>query len=413
MKRMLHKRIHVALDFGDTEIELGELVVGEGQLLFKYNDDFLRQEMAISPIHLSKKKAIHVGPSGIFGGLFGVFNDSLPDAWGRLLVDRVLSARRIPLIDIGPLDRLALVGTEGMGALVYRPAENLHDVTPEEMNLDEISAQAQRVLDGESEEVLDLLLLAAGSSGGARPKVFVGYSSEENLLLFDRNALPENFEHWIVKFPSSYDDPEIAKIEMAYHKMAVAAGVKMNPCELLVGQSKKVYFATKRFDRIGNQRLHMHSASGLLHDDFRRSQLDYGHLLHNGYELTKKASTYEEIFRLAAFNVYAHNRDDHSKNFAFLMDKTGDWSFAPAYDLTLSNSSHGMHSTTVAGEGYAPGKAQLMELAETFLISKAEKIIEEVRYATAHWEEFAASVRLSSAKIESTRDVLSRVDKNQ
>jgi serine/threonine-protein kinase HipA len=410
---MLDKRIHVALDFGDTEVEVGELVVREGQILFKYEEDFLRQKMAISPIYLSEAKAIHVGPSGLFEGLFGVFNDSLPDAWGRLLVDRALSSHRIPLIDIGPLDRLALVGAEGMGALIYRPAESLHHGTPEEMSLDAISAQAQRVLDGESDEVLDLLLAAGGSSGGARPKVFVGYSPEENRLLFGRNALPENFEHWIVKFPSSYDDPEIAKIEMAYHKMALAAGVKMNPCELLVGQSNKVYFATKRFDRIGNQRLHMHSASGLLHDDFRRSQLDYGHLLYNGYELTKKASTYEDIFRLAAFNVYAHNRDDHSKNFAFLMDKTGDWSFAPAYDLTLSNSSHGMHSTTVAGEGHAPGKAQLMELAETFLISKAEKIIEEVRYATTHWGAFAASVHLSSAKIESTRDVLSRVNKNQ
>lgn len=191
------------------------------------------------------------------------------------------------------------------------------------------------------------------------------------------------------KFPSSADNREIANIEFAYHKMALLAGIEMNECKLFKGNSGQVYFGTKRFDRIGHKRLHMHTASGLMHDNLRLSTMDYGHLMECAFQLEKNVKAYEKIFRLAAFNVYAHNRDDHSKNFSFLMNPKGEWHFAPAYDLTFSYSNYGFHSTMVAGESQNPGRKDLMKLAKHFGIKNAKTIIEQVQDALSTWQEMA------------------------
>jgi hypothetical protein len=168
--------------------------------------------------------------------------------------------------------------------------------------------------------------------------------------------------------------------------MAVTAGIEMSECKLFEGKSGRVYFGTKRFDRIGNKRLHMHTASGIMHDNFRMSAMDYGHLLDCAFRLEKHVQAYEKIFRLAAFNVYAYNRDDHSKNFSFLMNAKGEWRFAPAYDLTFSYSGYGFHSTMVAGESKNPGRKELMKLATLFGIKNAKTIIEQVQEAISNWD---------------------------
>ena len=175
----------------------------------------------------------------------------------------------------------------------------------------------------------------------------------------------------------------------------------MSESRLFKGKSGKNYFGTKRFDRIDNSRLHLHSAAGLMHDDFRLSTLDYGHLMDCAFKLERHIGAYENILRLATFNVFSHNRDDHSKNFSFLMDKQGTWKFAPVYDLTFSSSGHGMHSTSVAGESKQPGTKHLLELANYFKIRQPERIIQEVRDVLISWKTYAdfAGVETDSKKL--------------
>jgi serine/threonine-protein kinase HipA len=290
---------------------------------------------------------------------------------------------------------LAYVGSGGMGALTYRPNLNSEVYADTLLELDQISLEMNKVLAGTPSDVIEELFHLGGSSGGARPKILVGYNTETDYLIHGTSELPEGYDHWIVKFPSSNDLQDIAQIEHAYYKMALAAGIEMSECRLLEGPSGATYFATKRFDRIGNDRVHLHSASGLLNDNFRYSNLDYGNVMDCAFRLENHVAAYSKVLRLAAFNVYSHNRDDHGKNISFLMDPTGAWKMAPAYDLTFSNSSHGMHSTMVAGESKSPGRQHLLELAKTFEVKNAEAIIDEVQGAIADWEIYAKDSSVS------------------
>ena len=144
----------------------------------------------------------------------------------------------------------------------------------------------------------------------------------------------------------------------------------------------------------------MHSASGLLHDNFRLSNLDYGHLMDAAFRLEKNVTAYEKVLKLAAFNIFSHNRDDHSKNFSFLMNKKGEWRFAPAYDLTFSQSSHGFHSTTIAGEGKTPTKKNLMDLAKNFGLKHPDSIIDEVKNVLSCWKDFAISSNVGNDSLK-------------
>jgi serine/threonine-protein kinase HipA len=313
----------------------------------------------------------------------------LPDGWGRLLLDRSFSAKGIDIIGITPLDRLAYVGSRGMGALVYIPEikhEKAISLVPE---LDTLAAEMNHVLQGTSSEIIEELFILGGSSGGARPKIFTAYNPHTDNLIYGGDKVPEGYEEWIIKFPSTSDSREIANIEFAYHKMALLAGIEMSECRLFTGNSGQVYFGTKRFDRDADKRMHTHTASGLMHDNFRLSTMDYGHLMDCAFRLEKHVRAYEKVFRLAAFNVYAHNHDDHSKNFSFLMNTKGEWQFAPAYDLTFSYSGFGYHSTMIAGESKNPGRKELMRLAAHFGLKNAGSIIEEVQEAISHWNTIA------------------------
>jgi serine/threonine-protein kinase HipA len=380
------KKIMVSLSLEGQNIDVGELVLSNRKIFFKYVSGFVKKGLNISPVKIPFKDNIVSAEYEPFEGLFGVFNDSLPDGWGRLLLDRALTSKGINIADITPLDRLAYVGSGGMGALIYKPEIEPGNAPLPGPELDTIAREINQVLEGTSPEFIEKLFILGGSSGGARPKIFVGYNSQSGEMIHGLGNLPDDYEHWIIKFPSSTDNREIANIEFAYHKMAVRAGIEMNECKLFKGKSGQVYFGTKRFDRIGNNRLHMHTASGIMHDNFRISSMDYGHLLDCAFRLEKHVQAYDKIFRLAAFNVYAHNLDDHSKNFSFLMNAKGEWRFAPAYDLTLSSSGYGFHSTMVAGESKNPGRKELMKLATHFGVKNAKTIIEQVQEAISNWD---------------------------
>jgi serine/threonine-protein kinase HipA len=402
------KKIYVSIQFDAEDIEVGELVSENRLIYFKYYPSFLKRGLEISPIKLKLNSDTNKADAIPFDGLFGVFFDSLPDGWGRLLLDRTLTARGISLANITPLDRLAYVGNQGMGALRYKPEIPVEYLADFAIELDEIARATQQIIAGTATDVLEELFKLGGSSGGARPKILVGYNPVTQQLMNVNNELPQGYEHWLIKFPTSFDSPDIANIEYAYYKMATDAGIEMSACKLFRGQSGKVYFGTKRFDRQGNNKLHLHSAAGMMHDNFRLSALDYGHLMDCTFQLERDVEAYEKVLRLAAFNVFANNRDDHSKNFSFLMDATGTWRLAPAYDLTFSYSGHGMHSTMVAGESANPTRQHLLKLAAYFKIKNANLVIDEVQNVVANWKKYAVFCDVKNDSKNSIQRVIGR-----
>ena len=405
-------KLFVSISIEGKRYDVGELVFSNQKIYFRYNSDFLTTGLNLSPIKLPFTGEINSSNREPFDGLFGVFNDSLPDGWGRLLLDRTLSSKGIDISRIMPLDRLTYVGSRGMGALIYQPEFEGTKELSSKIELDSIAKEMNHILQGTSSEIIEDLLVLGGSSGGARPKIFVAYNPSSKEIIHGKDELSNGFEHWIIKFPSSSDNPEIAKIEYAYHKMAIKGGIEMSDCNLFEGKSGKLYFGTKRFDRIGIKRLHVHTASGLMHDNFRASTMDYGHLMDCAFRLVRHVNVYEKVFRLATFNVFSHNRDDHSKNFSFLMNANREWQFAPAYDLTFSYSNYGFHSTMVAGESQNPGVKHLLKLANHFGIKDGKEIIDEVRSAVSEWSNIARECDIRSATVKNIQSSLNNIGKS-
>jgi serine/threonine-protein kinase HipA len=400
------KKIVVSIQLDAEAMEVGELVSNDRLLYFKYYPSFVKTGLEISPLKLKLNADINKANELPFEGLFGVFADSLPDGWGKLLFDKALAARGIAISDLTPLDRLAYIGSQGMGALMYKPEMAIENADEFKMELDEIAKATKQIMAGTSTEVLDELFKLGGSSGGARPKILVGYHPITQHIIPSEKVLPPPYEHWLIKFPTSSDSIDIANIEYAYYKMAIDAGIEMSDCRLFEGKSGNTYFGTKRFDRQGNNRLHLHSAAGMMHDNFRLSSLDYGHLMDCAFQLERDVKAYEKVLRLAAFNVFANNRDDHSKNFSFLMDAKGKWRLAPAYDLTFSYSGHGMHSTMVAGESAKPNRTHLMKLATYFNVKNANVLIDEVQNAVNNWKKYAALYGVKTVSKDTIQKVI-------
>lgn len=401
--------VHIALDLEGESFPVGRLALAQRQIWFEYHTDFLETGLEISPFYLPLKKGVTSGKSNLFEGLFGVFNDSLPDGWGRLLLDRQVRAHGIEHQSLTPLDRLAYIGSNGMGALTYQPDYTQSNLKYSGLNLDLLAKETQAILEKGTESVssdvvLNKLYALGGSSGGARPKVLLGYHPHTKTmipkpLIQGGQILPAGYEHWIVKFASSSDSKDIGAIEYAYSLMAKAVGIEMPETHLFEGKGRG-HFGAKRFDRIQNQKIHMHSACGLLNADYRLPSLDYETLMRATLKLCRDVQEVKKIFRLAVFNVFAHNRDDHSKNFAFLMDKKGTWRVAPAYDLTFSYGPGNEHSTMVMGEGKEPESKHLLALAKRFDIPQGAEIIEEVKAIVQTWPVFAEEAGVSSQSLK-------------
>lgn len=196
----LVKKITVSIDFGNDERQVGELVQEAKSIFFKYYTDFINSGIDISPFHMPLTDKIYTAPKQPFEGLFGVFSDSLPDGWGRLLLDRSLTAKGIFLQDVTPLQRLAHVGIKGMGALSYRPQIETAAQETMQIELDTISKEMNTVLEGASSSIIDELYEMGGSSGVARPKILIGYNPESEQLIHGFDTLPESYEHWLINF---------------------------------------------------------------------------------------------------------------------------------------------------------------------------------------------------------------------
>lgn len=401
MKTTPVNAVSVGLDFGDSAVAVGRLATRDRRIYFEYDATFVSTGLEISPHRLPLRPGLVSGDPYLFEGLPGVFNDSLPDGWGRLLFDRALRADGILPEQVTPLDRLAQVGKRGMGALVYMPDQG-PEAPEAELDLDRLADQSREVLQGEADEVLEELIALNGSSTGARPKAMIGLHPETGDLVHGVDALPPGYEPWLVKFPNTQDGKDAGAIEYVYAQMAQAAGVAMTETRLIKTAKGGAYFATKRFDRAGSARVHAHTASGLLHADHRIPSLDYETLIALTQGLTRDVREVEAMFRLAVFNVIAHNRDDHGKNFTYLMNAKGEWRLSPAYDLTFSSGPGGEQTTTVMGQGKTPSLADLTKLGEVAGLSKVDvqAIIGNTREAVRAWPELAARHGVTKPQIK-------------
>ena len=320
----------------------------ERVVAFEYDLDWLNNGFSISPFSLPLIKKVFVPKYEPFDGLFGVFNDSLPDGWGRLLVDRLFLKNKINPVEIDNLNRLAVVQESGMGALTYKP-EHRFQTENDVSNLDILAQECSKILESQNSDNLDELFQLGGSSGGARPKILTSIDNED----------------WIIKFPSSIDPKNIGEKEYQYSLCAKDCGINMTETKLFPSEICSGYFGIKRFDRKNGKKVHMVSVSGLLETSHRLPNLDYNLLMKLTLELTRNYEDIEQLFRLMCFNVFAHNRDDHSKNFSFLYDDNKkEWHLSPAYDLTYSFSFTGEHATTINGEGKNPNLDDILAVAK-------------------------------------------------
>lgn len=320
----------------------------ERVVAFEYDSDWLNNGFSISPFSLPLIKKVFIPKYEPFDGLFGVFNDSLPDGWGRLLVDRLFLKNKINPVEIDNLNRLAVVQESGMGALTYKP-EYRFQTGNDVSNLDILAQECSKILESQNSDNLDELFQLGGSSGGARPKILTSIDNED----------------WIIKFPSSIDPKNIGEKEYQYSLCAKDCGINMTKTKLFPSRICSGYFGVKRFDRKNGKKVHMVSVSGLLETSHRLPNLDYNLLMKLTLELTRNYEDIEQLFRLMCFNVFAHNRDDHSKNFSFLYDDNKkEWHLSPAYDLTYSSSFNGEHATTINGEGKNPNLDDILAVAK-------------------------------------------------
>lgn len=345
------------VDISHLDVFLGDVRVGtlardeEGLACFEYDSAWLVSGYSISPLSLPLEPRLFRPAWSPFEGMFGVFSDSLPDGWGRLLVDRALRARGIAPERVDELSRLAIVGPEGMGALRYEPSFGKRD----ERSIEDFDAFAQScraVLADHDVADLDELVALGGSSGGARPKALLSVEGES----------------WIVKFPTRRDGPDAGRVEYEYAECARSCGLRLPETRLFPSAATAGYFGAKRFDRAAGERIHMVSAGGLLEASHRLPSLDYRALMQLTMLLTHDLAELEQMYRLMCFNVYAHNQDDHAKNFSFLC-RDGRWELAPAYDLTYSTSFDDEQSTTVRGKG-RPDDADLVATGVEFGLPK-------------------------------------------
>ena len=291
--------ITVSLDFGTQKIMVGRLAQTQGKIYFQYDEAFLQRELEISPLHLSCSKELYQFDTPMFEGLAGVFDDSLADGWGRLLFDRWIRQQNVSLHEVTPLDRLAYVGSRGMGALTYAPDFTEARLDMYNFDLDDFYADSQQTLQGGSESVLETLLTLNGSSHGARPKVLVYVSEDKSNILYDTKSCPSGYAPWIIKFPNSHDGVEVGQMEFDYAHAAKKAGIVMPDVHLFESKNGDCFFGVKRFDTDGHKRWHMHTAAGLLHADFRAPALDYQDLMRLTLALTKDMRDAERLFRLS------------------------------------------------------------------------------------------------------------------
>lgn len=327
---------------------------------FAYSPEWLRNGFSISPLELPLKNDLFIADATPFYGNFGIFEDSLPDGYGRYLLNRLLHKHGIDDMSLSPLQRLAIVGSSGMGALRYVP-----QILPtKEYILPELNTLQEMALDVLSERTLegvDTLYHSSGNSGGCRPKCL--YKDDEG--------------QWLVKFRHTYDPLDMGENEYHYNLLARKCGIDVPECKLIHGK----YFASKRFDLSPQgQPFHVATAAALLRENINPPKTDYKVLLALTGYITQSPAAVEQMYRRMVYNVLIGNKDDHAKNFSFIY-QDNHWQLAPAYDLTrCAQGYNGEHATSVMGNG-TPTEKDMVAAAESIKINRERAcvIIDEIK----------------------------------
>ncbi len=401
------KKLEVFLTINPDDKRLvGELAESDGRVYFEYDSKFLENPLWLSPFKLPPEAGLQEHRDLSFGPLFGLFDDSLPDGWGLLLMDRYFRQNDIVLETVSPLDRLAYMGSRTMGALTYHPSTQQEGSGKQIIDLHNMAEASYQLLEGKSKDILPQLLRAGGSPGGARPKVLVGLNGDN--MISGADLLPEGYTGWLIKFPQKKEAVDDGYIEYAYSQMARDAGIFMPETRLFNTESGEAFFGVERFDRQQNQRRHLHTFGNLIHSNFRIPSCDYEQLLKVTRILTKNQTDVIAAFRMMVFNILTHNRDDHVKNFAFMLDATNSWKLSPAYDLTFTHGPGGEHTMTVAGEGKAPNRQHILKIAQDAGIAKptATDIIDKTITAIETWPDYAENSGVRKTTIQKIRKAI-------
>lgn len=326
----------LTVKYRDRIVGILSLTPDDKLCAFEYDKGWLVDGFSISPLELPLREGLFIAKPQPFNGNFGIFEDSLPDGYGRYLLHKALLREGIKDSGLSSLERLSLVGSGGMGALTYHPETSIQKGT-DIRDLDILQQKALEVLEEQQDTDAGLLLYNSGNSGGARPKAI--FQDEDG--------------HWLVKFRHTYDSKDIGLQEFHYNEVARKCGINVPDYKLFNGR----YFASRRFDMDANgQRIHTATAGGLLCLSLTNPVLDYSNLLALTGYITQNAKEVEEMFRRMVFNYLTDNKDDHCKNFSFCVSESAagrySWHLAPAYDLTLFTEGYnGEHATSVNGTG--------------------------------------------------------------
>lgn len=382
---------------------------------FEYTPAFRGSGIELAPLAMPLSSEVYAFPQlarGSFHGLPGLLSDALPDKFGNAVLDAWLATQgRLPA-EIDAVERLCYTGVRGMGALEFRPALGPRPRTATPIDVGALVELASEVLSTRAslrtsfadEDSMREILRVGSSAGGARAKAVIAWNPETDELRSGQLLAPEGFEYWLLKFDGvannrdrELEDPRgFGAIEYAYSRMARAAGIRMNPCRLHEENGRR-HFMTKRFDRLdGGEKLHMQSLAALAHYDFNQAGAhSYEQALLVIRRLGLAMDDVEEQFRRMTFNVVARNQDDHVKNIAFLMDKRGEWSLSPAFDVTYSYNPEGLwtsrHQMSLNGKRDEFSLEDLKAVARTVSMKRgrARTILSEVTDAVARWDEFA------------------------
>ncbi len=413
-----------------AEVQLWGRTIGAASLepgrdiaAFQYAADFARSGIPLSPLTMPLSETVYEFPAlprMTFHGLPGLLADSLPDKFGNVLIDAWLATQGRTPESFNAVERLCYIGTRGMGALEFKPVIGPRQRKSSRIDIDALVQLAGEVLthrgnlsghfhEAGREQALRSILSVGTSAGGARAKAVIAWNRATNEVRSGQIAAGEGFEYWLLKFDGvagnkdkEMEDPKgYGAIEFAYHLMAKAAGITMTECRLLEENGRR-HFMTRRFDRLaGGEKLHMQSLGALAHFDFNQAGAHaYEQALLTIRQLGLPMAAVEEQFRRMVFSIVARNQDDHVKNIAFLMNKQGEWSLAPAFDVTYSYNPSGswtaMHQMTLNGKRDDFTRADFVLCAKSAVMKRgrAAAIIEEVQAAVKRWPDFAGEARL-------------------
>jgi serine/threonine-protein kinase HipA len=388
---------------------------------FEFEPSFLNSGLDLAPLQMPANQSRgrvfsfpELRSSKAFKGLPGLLADSLPDKYGNALMNAWLARRGRPSDSMNPVETLCFVGKRGMGAIEFEPSEPKVADASTRIEINELVKVANDILSGrqdfaanlsENEEkaLLDILKIGT-SAGGARAKAVIAFNPDTREVRSGQVVAPKGFSHWLIKF-DGVTDTQIGetkgygRVEMAYHLMARDAGIEMAECRLME-EHGRAHFMTRRFDREpGRGKIHMQSFFAMQHVDFNDvASYSYEQLFETMRLLGLPYPQAEQMFRRMVFNVMARNCDDHTKNFAFVMDKTGTWNLAPAFDLCHSfrpgSAWVSQQSLSVNGKRQTISRDDLLSVARQMNIKKATAIVSQVNETVKKWYAYAEEVRV-------------------